>query len=315
MINNIYDAIVIGGGPAGISASCYASRYGLKTLLITNNIGGQVKYTHKIFSNPSAGHGIKSKELIKRYEESLNKESVAIILEEVVGIEKEGNIFSVETISDKYFSRTVIIATGRRPKKIDIPFDDSVKNKGVCYFTDYPYQELKGEKNVLLIGGGYCGLDTAGCIKDFVDKVIIIEKSDKLGGNLKRQKEIESQKNIEIKKETFLQKVYESKNGLHAILNNQGNLEEIIIDKIFVAIGTTPNSEFLKNIKKNNNSEIIISLSKNNEKMYMTSLKGVFACGDCNDMPAKGFEPLSIGEGIQCAKVVANYLNNEFYTF
>jgi thioredoxin reductase len=303
----IFDVIIIGGGPAGVSAATYAKRYGLKTLLITKEIGGQLKFTERIFSNPSAEHGIDAKELVKRYQESLEKEAVLVRYEEVLSLDKK-ELFKIKTSKHTYKSKTVIISTGRGPKKINIPFDESVEDRTVNYFTDFPYYNLKNKKRMLLIGGGYCGLDTAEELKNISEKIYMVEMTNKLGGNKRRQDEIKSEKNIEIYMETIVEKIYQKGNQKYAVLSSKKERKDIEIDGVFVAVGTSPHTKFIKNVIKNNANELVIDLSKEKGRMYMTSIEGLYACGDCNDMPAKGFEPLSIGEGIQCAKTVCNYL-------
>ncbi|MBT3397900.1 NAD(P)/FAD-dependent oxidoreductase [archaeon] len=310
-MKRIYDTIVIGAGPAGTSAACYAKRYGLDTLLISPNIGGQVNFTKKIFSNTAAGHGISSSVLVKRYEDSLNKENVNIVSQKVIDISKENEYYVIKTDDDQiFYSKTIILAIGRGPKKISLPFDESVKDKTVNYFTDFPFRKFEDKKKILLVGGGYCGLDTAEELKDVCEEIIMIERTNKLGGNSRRQEEIKNCKNVKILMNTNLEKIHEINDQKFARLNVGGEIKEMGIDGIFVAVGTSPATNFLNKFEKNNQNELVISLSKEKGKMYMTSQEGIFACGDCNDMPAKGFEPLSVGEGIQCAKTVCNYLES-----
>jgi len=311
MRNKIYDVIVIGAGPSGVSAAAYTKRKGLDTLIIYEKFGGQLNYTDKIFSNISAKHGEKCKELIDRYKYALEYEKVVEKKEKVLDVVKDKNIFLVRTTKNIFYSKTVIIATGRVPKEIKLPFDNNVPKElqRVHNFIDYPYSTLKKVKNVLIVGGGYVGLDVAEDLSEHVKKIYIIEKSANLGGNNTRIQEIKKKKNIEIFLNTTIKTISSPcKKELIVNLANKKNPPKLIINGIFVATGTKTISPSL-NVSKTKNSEIRITNSRNRIKRNMTSMEGIFACGDCVEPTEYGFEPLAIGEGIKTAKTVANYLH------
>jgi thioredoxin reductase len=307
-----YDVIVIGAGPAGVSAASYTQRKGLDTLLIYEKFGGQLNYTKELFSNISAKHGENCKELIKRYKYALKYEKVTQKKDRVLDIIKKGKTIVTKTSKNKYSSKTVIVATGRIPQKINLPFDNSVPKslQNINYFTDYPYTSLKKRKKILIVGGGYVGLDVAADLSRHVQKIYIVERTGELGGNNRRIQEISKKKNIEIFLNTTIKSIKHENKELVIEISNKKNSKKIKIDRIFSATGTKPVSPN-SNVAKTNHGEIKITSSRNRLKRNMTSITGIFACGDCVEKTEYGFEPLAIGEGIKVAKTAANFLHKK----
>lgn len=309
-----YDVAVIGAGPAGISAACYCKRKGLNTIIIYQELGGQINYTSRIFSNISAGHGVKSSTLIKRYKDALDYENVEKLNEKADNIRKDRGFFKIGTENRTISSKSTIVASGRIPKTVDIPFNENLDKSKVCvsYFTDYPYRGLKNSKNVLIVGGGYIGLDVAEKLSDHCKNVYVVEKSGKLGGNKRRQDWVKSRKNVIVLMNSEVKEIYNQKGSPKAEVKRKNSKRNLDVDAIYVSVGTKPNTDFL-NVKKLPNGEIIVKDVHDRNNGSMTNRKGIFACGDCVEEPEYGFEALSVGEGMRCAKTVYNYLN-EIYS-
>ncbi|NCU28104.1 MAG: NAD(P)/FAD-dependent oxidoreductase [Candidatus Moranbacteria bacterium] len=306
-VKKIYDTIVIGAGPAGVNTACYAKRKGLDTLIITKDFGGQINYTSKIFSNISAGHGINSKKLIENYRKGIKHEDVSIVYDEVLDIkQKEDTNFIIKGKKNNYKSKTIILTTGRKPKEVELPFDKSVKNKKICYFTDYPYHSLHKSKNILIVGGGYVGLDVAEELSHTAKTISIVEKTNHLGGNKRRQDKVKSASNIKIYMNSEVVNIYSKAEKIYALINHEGVAKEILIDGIFSSIGTVPVTNFIKRLVKTGDG--IIKTGYRGKSKFMSSKNGIFACGDCAVPGYKGFEPVAAGNAVECAYDVYSFL-------
>lgn len=311
MIDRIFDTIVIWAWPAWVSAASYTKRKGLSTLLISKNFWGQILYTSRIFSNISAEHWIGTKELVKRYKNAIEYEHVEFVLDEVVSVlqDKKRKSFVVKTAKKDFFSKTIIIATGRLPKHIPLPYKkggDFSKLQSFD-FLDYPYDGLKKKQEVLILWWWYVWLDVAEELHKYCKNIYIVEKTGKLWGNARRQQEVSSLSNVTLFMNSTLKEILNQDKKYYAIIKTPDWEQKISIDGLYISVWTVPNAKIFKG-KKTSYGEIKTLLTKNRKKMTMTSINGIFACWDCVETTEYWFEPLAIWEWIRCAKTVCNFL-------
>ena len=180
MGDNIYDCIIIGGGPAGLTAGIYASRAKLKTLLIEKmGCGGNSAVTDWIDNYPGFLDGINGFELASKFEAQARKFGVEIKYDEVTGIHAAGKIKDVLTAEGKYSAKALIIASGSQFKKLNVPGESEFLGKGVSYCAtcDAPFFK---DKDVAVIGGGDSAIQEALFLTKFARKVTVIHRRDKL---------------------------------------------------------------------------------------------------------------------------------------
>ncbi len=304
----MHDLIIIGAGPAGLSAAIYAVRKKLKTLVLSSDFDGQITKAYSV-ENYLGLPDISGIDLMEKFLDHTKKFSVEIKSGIKVKDIKKNNDqnFVIETSKEDFLAKAVIIASGKKYRKLDIPGSKEFEGRGITYCAtcDAP---LYKDKIVAVIGGGDAGQDTANQLSKYAKKIYLINKKEKLAGEnhqlqemLRQNKKIEiinSCQPLEIKGNKFVK-------SLIYICQKSTEKKEIEIDGIFVEIGSVPISDFAKNlVKLNSLGEIIID-----PKTNMTSCPGIFAAGDVTDIPFKQMI-IAAGEGAKAALSVYKYLRN-----
>ena len=300
----IQDVLIVGGGPAGISAAIYASRKGLKVTLVTKNIGGQLKETLGIenFISASKTTGI---ELTNAIQSHLSDYDVTIKEHvSVVDIET-GDLKSITLSSGEVIhARSLIIATGANWKKLGIPGEVENIGNGVAYCPHCDGPFYKG-KDVAVIGGGNSGAEAALDLSGIVDKVTLIEFLPELKADQILINQLEKRKNITVVKNSETTRILAKDGKVIGLEYKDRSTEEIIqheVAGIFVQIGLVPNSEFLsETLTLNKFGEIVV------DEFCNTSVDGIFACGDVTTIPYKQII-MSMGEGSKAAITASDYL-------
>ncbi len=269
-MNPIFDCIVIGGGIAGTTASIYLKRAGLKILLLEKKaIGGQIINTSEIENYPTilSTDGFTFSNHLKKQLENLN---IQIQYEEVIDI-KNNEIKEVITNKNTYFTKNIIIATGRIPRKLQIEHADQLLGKGISYCATCDGFFYKN-KDVAVLGGGNSSLEAAIYLSRLCHQVTIINRSDKLRADQELIQEVNQLENVKIIYNENIQSL-ESREGYLSkiILNN----EELKVEGLFVYIGLVPTLPFISHLNLNLEDGYI----KVDSKMK-TNLVGIYACGD-----------------------------------
>jgi thioredoxin-disulfide reductase len=302
----LYDLIIIGAGPAGLSAAIYAVRKKLKTLVLSQDIGGQIVKAHAV-DNYLGIPGVIGVELMEKFHEHADKLKVEIKDSvEIKKINKAGDAgFKITVGKEDLETRTLIIATGKKYRQLDVPGGREFEGRGVTYCAtcDAP---LYKNKKVAVIGGGDAGQDTADQLSKYADKVYIINIADKLiGENHSVQEKLWQDDKIEIINTCFPLEVKGDKFVKGIVYSCQGQKEKKVldVDGIFVEMGSVPASDLVKGmVKLNESGEIIIDAKTN-----MTSCPGIFAAGDVTDVPYKQMV-VAAGEGAKAALSAYKYL-------
>jgi thioredoxin-disulfide reductase len=304
-MDNIYDLIIVGGGPAGITAGIYAARQKLNTLLITKNFGGQITRKAVPIENYPGFGTVSSLELIKRFEKHLRESPIKIILDSISKVKKDGSTFSLLTGSRKTLkSKAVIISSGADPRPLEVPGEKKFIGKGVsyCVACDGP---LFSGKELVVAGGGNSAFEAALSLSNYAKKIYIIERSEKIRADKENQRRVKETKKIEVILGAVLKKI-DGDNFVSSVsyLDSKSNkMINLSVSGIFVEIGSQPATAFVKGLVDfSDKDEIII-----NPNTLETKTPGLFSAGDVSNCPFKQIV-VSAGEGAKAAMSVSSYL-------
>ena len=298
---DVYDVVIAGAGPAGLTAGVYCARKMLNTLIISENIGGQALESWAI-ENYMGYRMITGEDLMKKFEDQVRTLNMRLQLDRITGISKSDDIFFVRTISGNLVkSKTLILAQGNRPKKLGVANEEQFLGRGlsICSTCDGPL--YKG-KRVAVVGGGNSAIQTAVEMSRIASSVILIVRStiraDAIYAGM-----LESNKNITVYLNTQVTALHGNK-FLSAVTtkNAMGEEQKIELDGVFIEIGWLPNTDFLNGfVAVNEKKEIIIDLNCH------TSQEGVFAAGDVTSVKNKQII-IAAGDGAKAALETYEYL-------
>lgn len=296
----MYELIIIGAGPAGITAAIYAVRKRVSTLVITKDIGGQTALSGDV-ENYTGYQFISGPELALKFEEHLRRFDITLKEnEEAREIKKTDNAVQVRTDKGVYEGRSVIIASGKRSRELGVPGEKEFKNKGLTYCATCDAPIFAG-KDVAVIGGGNSALDAAIQLIKIARKIYVINAAGQLTGDPVMQDIILQSEKVTVFNSAHVAAVLGEK-MVNAIRIKKGDAEETLtVQGVFVEIGLIPNSEFAKDAEKNRYGEI--KVNPYNE----TNIPGIFAAGDVTDVPEKQIV-IAAGEGSKAALSVFKYL-------
>lgn len=291
-----WDVLIIGAGPAGFTAAIYAARYGLETLIISKDIGGNVALTDLIENYPGFPEGIRGAELASRMHEQVKKLGVPIVFDEVERIDPaecayyEGPCkFQVKTKNGKvYTARTVIIAVGAEPRKLRVPGEDKFYGRGVSYCATCDGPLFKG-KDVIVVGGGNTALQEALYLKEIGVNVTLVHRRDQFRADKILQDRFKKA-GIPALLNTVVVEIKGDQKVESVVLKNvkTGEVFEKKVDGVFVFIGYEPKTDFVKHLGITDEQGYIPV------DMYMrTKVKGLFAAGDITNV----FKQIAVAVG------------------
>lgn len=295
-----YDLIIIGAGPAGLTAGIYATRSGMKTAIISKDIGGTANTILKLENWP--GYSGTGTELMKKFYEQLKKYDVEIITEEVVNIEKKGKDFFIKTSKKELNSASLILATGSIRRNLKIPGEERLKGKGVSYCATCDSFFFKN-RVVAVIGGSDCAVGSAIALANIAKKVYILYRGEKLRCENINLEKVKSDDKIEAVYNVVPKEIKGKDKVESLVFEKKGKSEEIKLDGIFIEIGSSPLTEFTKDLKLklDENNYIIVDEEMN------SSVAGIFAAGDVTNSKLKQVLTAS-AQGAIAAKNVLNWL-------
>ncbi len=276
----IYDLIIIGGGPAGITAGIYGTRQKLNILLITKDFGGQLNKKAIDINNYPGLDGISGLELVQKFQAHLKKQKIDIEKDEVGKIEKTEKGFSVLTESKKTFkSKAVIIASGTDPRPLEVPGEKEFLGKGLsyCAICDGPMFQ---DKIVAVIGGGNSAFETAIFLSKIAKKIYILEYNPKVNAFKDNQEAVKKMGKAEIITNVILQKI-EGNSFVNSITYQDRITKQektLKVEGVFVEIGYQPATSFVKGLVDFNERDEI----KVDFETCKTKTPGLFAAGDVN---------------------------------
>jgi alkyl hydroperoxide reductase subunit F len=296
----MYELIIIGAGPAGITAAVYAARKKIKFLIISKDIGGQAAWSGDI-ENYTGYQFVTGPELAMKFEEHMKQFKVELKEgEEIKTLEKSGENYKITTDKGSYEAQAVIIASGKKPRMLGVPGEVKFKSKGLTYCATCDGPLFTG-KDVAVIGGGNSALDAALQMMKIANKVYLINVNPKLGGDAIMREKVEKDPKVEILNNTRTKEILGDKFVTGMKIEKEGRIQDIKVQGIFVEIGLIPNTDFVSVVKKNKTGEVIVDANAK------TSAPGIFAAGDVTDQPEKQII-IAAGEGAKALLGVFSYL-------
>jgi alkyl hydroperoxide reductase subunit F len=297
----MYDLIIIGAGPAGITAAIYAIRKRLNLLVISKDIGGQTAWSGKI-ENYTGYQFVSGVELTAKFEEHMRNYGVPMKEgESVADIKGSDGAFTVVTDKSSYESKTVIIASGKRSKELNIPGEKEFKNRGLTYCATCDGPLFAG-KNVAVIGGGNSALDASLQLIRIAKHVYLINITSRLTGDPVMIEKVESSGIVTVMNNAKILAVTGDKMVGGVKVEHDGKQEDIKVEGVFVEIGLIPNSSVSGQAAKNTSGEIKV------DAYNRTSVPGLFAAGDVTDVPEKQII-IAAGEGSKAALTAFRHLS------
>jgi len=273
-----YDVIIIGGGPAGLTAAIYTSRARLKTLVIESySVPGQAIITDSIENFPGFPEGINGFELVEKFKKQAEKFGAELIVKNVEKIEQLQDGWRIKAEDKTYTTLSIIIATGAHPRKLDVPGEHKFTGKGVSYCATCD-GALYRDKHVVVIGGGDTAIDEALFLTRFAKKVTLVHRRDRLRATKILQERVLANKKMEFAWESNVIEILgKDKVGGVKIKNIKTKKDtDLSCDGVFVFVGYEPNTVLAKGLLKLDKKSYILA-----DEDMNTSKKGIFSCGDC----------------------------------
>ena len=301
-----YELVIIGGGPAGLTAGLYAARAGLNAVLIEKIVpGGQVIVTDWIENYPGFPEGLSGPDLVQKITEQVKRFDLNIESNEVVSVDLSEPSKKI-TLNDRTITtHTIIIATGAFPKKLGVPGEDTFYGKGIssCATCDGPFFK---DLIVAAVGGGDTAVQESLFLTKFAKKVYLIHRRDRLRAAAILQKRALSNEKIEIIWDSVLTDISGLTNVENITVQNvkTGGKIRLSVDGCFIWVGTIPNTKFLADsVKLDEHGFIVAGLNME------TSVPGVFAVGDVRNTPLRQIAT-AVGDGAIAAISAENYIEN-----
>ncbi|MGB8707371.1 MAG: thioredoxin-disulfide reductase [Dehalococcoidia bacterium] len=298
-----YEVIIIGGGPAGLTAGLYASRAGLKALLIERGIyGGQIVNARQVDNYPGFPEGISGFELASLMHQQAIKYGLETINATVTGIKPGGN-YSVITAEGNFEAEAVIIAAGTEYRKLEVPGEEELLGRGVSYCATcdgFLFRDL----DVAVVGGGDTAITDALELSEHASKVYIIHRRDQLRAGQILQKNALARTKLEPVWNTVVEEIIGDNkvSGLNVRNVKTGEITKLEVAGVFVAIGFEPNSQTFADIVELDETGLI----KTNELMA-TSASGIYAVGDIRKSSPRQVSS-AVGDGATAALSAFKYL-------
>lgn len=289
MDKNSKDVIIIGGGPAGLSAAIYLKRYGLDVLLLEKiAIGGEVFTTVKV-DNYLGFFDITGFELSNQFKKHLNYEEVPFKIEEVISIQKDNEEFRVNTNKNIYYAKKILITSGRRHKTLNIPSEEKFINKGISFCAACDAVMMK-DKTIAVVGAGNSAFEELPLLATHAKKVYLFVRS-KIRADKVLVDKVKEFNNIEIHMNEEIEE-YMGEDYINSIRTNKGIYD---VSAVFLYVGLTPNLSFLSNLDLEVNDNHLVINNK-----FETNIKGIYAAGDVTKKDLYQIVT-SAGEGAEAA--------------
>jgi len=303
--DEIYDVVIIGAGPAGLTAGVYCARKMLSTRIISENIGGQALESWAI-ENYMGYRMVTGEDLMKKFEEQVRTLNIRLDLDRVTSITREGQIFAIKTVSEATVrAKSVILTQGNRPRKLGVANEEQYLGRGlsICSTCDGPL--YKGKKTAV-VGGGNSALQTAIEMSEIASSVSLIVRST-IRADPVYVERVKEKRNITVHLGTHISALQGDKflSGV-TLLNEKGEEQTISLDGVFIEIGWLPNTDMVEGfVDLNEKKEIIVDINGK------TSVPGIFAAGDVTNVKSKQII-IAAGDGAKAALEAFEYLVKTF---
>lgn len=303
----MYDVIIIGAGPAGLTAGMYAARGGLNTVVLELAMpGGQAASTEKIENYPGFPEGVNGFELMNLFHKQALTFGVEFIFEEVLKLDLKGNVKKVQTNSQTLEARTIIIAAGSKPRLLGVPGEDSFRGRGVSYCATCDGAFFRG-KTVVVVGGGDAAIEEGMYLTKFAEQVTIVHRREGFRASQIAIKRAKANPKIKFELSAVVEEIMGSDHvqGVRLKGVQSGEIREIPADGVFIYVGTDPNAQFIEGEIETNEQGYVETNSR-----LQTNIEGVYAAGDIRNTPLRQVAT-AVGDGALAAVEVEKYLSEK----
>lgn len=276
-MDNVYDVLILGGGPAGYTAAMYAARSGLRTLVLERlAAGGQMALTHQVDNYPGFDEGVDGFTLGMKMQRGAERFGAQTVNADVHCAELDREIKVLHTSQGDYYGRTVILATGANPRKLGLPMEEELTGRGVHYCAACDGMFYRG-KTVILVGGGNSAVADALVLARVAKKVILVHRRDTLRASKIYHEPLAQTENIAFRWNSEVVELLHDQRLNGAVVRNRltGEEETIPVDAVFVSIGRQPATALFEGVLELDEGGYIVA-----GESTKTSLDGVFAVGD-----------------------------------
>lgn len=303
---DVYDVLIIGGGPGGLTAGIYASRAQLKVAMIEKLMpGGQVAGTDFVENYPGFDEGVSGFDLVQKIEKQAKRFGLEILSGTVESFDFNSNPKKVVASGVEYWAKSIIIATGTEPRLMNVPGEKEFKGRGVSYCAtcDGPFFK---DKDIVVVGGGSSGVQESLYLTRFVNSIELFEYMDHLNAERILQKRVADEDKININLNHQVVSINGEQTVNSVTVKNRKTGEERTVNAsgVFIWIGVNPNSGFLKGKVDLNEWGYIIT-----DEHMRTSVPGVYAIGDVRDTPVRQITT-AVGDGTVAAVSALEYVES-----
>ena len=303
----IYDVVIIGGGPGGYTSALYCARAGLSTMVLEKlSAGGQMALTSQIDNYPGFEEGIDGFSLAEKMEQGAERFGAETELAEVLSVDFSNDIKIVESSEGTFKAKTVIIATGAVPRELGVPGEKELVGRGVGYCATCDGMFYRN-KTVMVVGGGNTAAADAMTLSRICEKVILVHRRDSLHATKVYHKQLEETENIEFYWNTTVSEFLYEKKLTGAKLHNvkTGEDTEISVDGAFISIGRKPASELFEGILDMDEAGYIVA-----DESTRTNIPGVFAIGDVRTKALRQVVT-AVADGATASHYIEEYLAHQ----
>ena len=297
--------VILGSGPAGLTAALYTARANLGPVVLSGNqLGGQVSITYEVENYPGFPEGTTGPELVERMQKQAERFGAQVVIDEVTQVDfRSGTRFTIQTHGDTYQAEAVVVATGASPKRLGVPGEEDFIGRGVSFCATCDGFFFRG-KDVVVVGGGDSALEEGLFLTRFANQVRVIHRRDELraGETLKRR--ASANEKVSFVWDTVIDEIRGQDKVEAVLLRNVKTNEtrELGTDGVFVFIGHDPNSDLYQGQLRMDERGYVIT-----DKRMMTSVEGVFAAGEIQD-PTYRQVTTSVGQGAAAGMMLERWL-------
>jgi len=300
----MYDVIIIGAGPAGLTAAIYTGRAKLSTLVLESAmVGGNAGITDIIENYPGFPEGINGSELMARFKQQAENCGAEIRYDEALDIQPSSQGIEVQTRSEKLTARAVLVATGARRRQLGVPGEQEFLGRGVSYCATCDGAFFRNSP-VAVIGGGDSAVKEALYLADIASRVYLVHRREGFRAHQALMERMQNNERIILKLNRVVEEIEGDENGVNQLLLkdvNSGKVGEIPVEGVFVSIGMVPAIGFLANRLQTDNGYIVVNDG------LMTSMPGVFAAGDICSKKVRQVAT-AVGDGALAGVAITEYL-------
>jgi len=299
------DIVIIGGGPAGLTAAIYTGRGQLDTVVLEKGLpGGQIAQTEEVENYPGFDEAVSGPELAQRMQRQAEKFGARIVMDDVHEVRREGDGFLVRGLEADYVAKAVIVATGATPRRLGVPGEDEFYGRGVSTCATCDGFFYRG-KHVVVVGGGDAAVEEGGFLTKFADTVTVVHRRDELRANKVAQQRAFANPKMRFVWNTVVEEVLGDDGQVTGVRTRDvvtGDTAVLPADGVFIYVGHVPNTSYLAGVVTLRPSGYV----EVRDEIY-TDVEGIFAAGDVSDEVYRQLST-SVGAGTRAAMAAERWL-------